>query len=82
MESGGLLLAAHERMEPQRMLMLRCISDLADERKKDLDQGMKGALRRYAMRNALRLLWVILSGNAVPRRQRSRSLGSSSRPRR
>ena len=38
-------------------MMLRGISDFGDKRKKDLDKIGRGGLRRYAMSNAIKLLW-------------------------
>ena len=74
MESGGLMRAAHARREPVRSLVLRGISDLADDRKKELDDIGEGALRRYAMRNAIRLLWTLIETGAL---SRSASVGAS-----
>lgn len=58
MESVGVLNAAHKRAVSS--LIIRGISDYSDERKKTLDELGRGALRRYAMNNALALLWVLM----------------------
>lgn len=58
MESAGVLAAAYPRGTDT--LIIRGISDFSDNRKKDLDKIGKGALRRYAMHNAIGLLWVLL----------------------
>lgn len=58
MESGGFMTALHERGH-LRSLVLRGISDYGDERKKELDEASKGAFRRYAVHNAMRLLWSL-----------------------
>ncbi len=58
MESGGVLNAAHKRAVSS--LIIRGISDYSDERKTKLDEIGRGALRRYAMNNALALLWVLM----------------------
>lgn len=52
MEAAGLVESAATRREPVRTLVIRGISDLGHERKKDLDKIGKGGLRRLAMRNA------------------------------
>jgi nucleoside phosphorylase len=69
MESAGLLTALFEAVDPKRSLILRGISDYADNRKKELDDVQRGALRRYAMRNALALLWALLEIGPLPRRE-------------
>ncbi len=66
MESAGLVAAAMKRKEPTRTLVLRGISDYGDERKSQFDAVGEGALRRYAMRNATRLLWALLEVGVLP----------------
>jgi nucleoside phosphorylase len=58
MESAGVLTAAHSR--DVQTLIIRGISDFSDSRKKLLDGIGGGALRRYAMNNAISLLWKYL----------------------
>jgi len=58
MESAGVLNAAHKRTISS--LIIRGISDYSDDRKTKLDEIGEGALRRYAMNNALGLLWVLI----------------------
>ncbi len=58
METGGFMEAAYERLH-SRTLIIRAISDYGDERKKKLDNAGKGAFRRYAIHNAIRLLWSL-----------------------
>jgi nucleoside phosphorylase len=58
MESAAVLKAAHKR--GANSLIIRGISDYSDERKVELDKIGGGALRRYAMNNALSLLWVLM----------------------
>ncbi len=60
MESAAVLLAAQTRTHPKRAFALRGISDFGDEHKKALDKQGDGVLRRYAMRNAVRLLLTLL----------------------
>ncbi|HTN87718.1 MAG TPA: hypothetical protein VL242_28755, partial [Sorangium sp.] len=67
MESGGLLAAVHAKADLSRTLVIRGISDCSDERKKELDRIGAGALRRYAMGNAIELLWQLLELGALPR---------------
>ncbi len=65
MESVGVLNAAHKRAVSS--LIIRGISDYSDERKLKLDKIGRGALRRYAMNNALRLLWVLMDLELIDR---------------
>ena len=58
MEAAGVLSAAHARST--ETLIIRGISDYSDARKAELDRIGKGALRRYAMNNAIDLLWAYL----------------------
>lgn len=58
MESAGVLNAAHKRAVSS--LIIRGISDYSDERKNKLDGIGQGVLRRYAMNNALSLLWLLM----------------------
>lgn len=57
MEAAGLLAAASAQANPVHTLVLRAMSDYADERKATLDAVQEGALRRYAIHNAVQLLW-------------------------
>jgi nucleoside phosphorylase len=66
MESAGVLAAVYEKADPARSLVLRGISDYGDERKAQLDGVRGGGLRRYAMRNAIRLLWRLLEAGELP----------------
>jgi nucleoside phosphorylase len=67
MEAGGLMAAVSEKANVKRTLILRGISDYADERKEDLDMFGGGAIRRYAMRNVISLLWALLETDTLPR---------------
>lgn len=67
MESGGVIISSHKRDIPVRTLVLRGISDRGDERKAEVDAMGKGALRRYAMRNATEMLWALLEEGVLPR---------------
>ena len=60
MEAAGVAFAATERVHRVPWLVVRGISDRADENKKTLDDE-KGAWRRYSVRNALGLLQNLLS---------------------
>ena len=68
MESGGMMSAVYSRSDATRTLVLRGVSDFGDERKKDLDAVGQGGLRRYAMRNAVRLLWSLMDAGVLPQR--------------
>lgn len=67
MESAAVLRAAQNRREPKRALAIRGISDYGDPRKRALDGIGGGSLRKYAMRNAVRLLFALLDTEALPR---------------
>jgi len=70
MESAGVFMSAQEHGKVTRVLAIRGISDYGDERKKALDEIGGGALRKYAMRNAVRLLFALLDAEALPRNPR------------
>lgn len=74
MESVGFMEAAVKRLELARMLVIRGISGYGDERKSGLDAAGEGALRRYAMRNATRLLWAFLEAGVIPSREIEREI--------
>jgi nucleoside phosphorylase len=67
MEVVGMLAAVYERVEQRRTLVLRGISDFADERKAQLDRVQGGALRTLAMHNAVQLLWALLEAGLLAR---------------
>jgi nucleoside phosphorylase len=60
MEAAGVAFAAGERIHPLPCLVVRGISDRADDKKKVLDGQGKGAWRRYAVRNATTFLVRLL----------------------
>jgi nucleoside phosphorylase len=61
MEAAGVVKAATDRLEPVPVIIVRGISDFADERKQLLDAQGGGAWRRLAVRNAASLLSVLVS---------------------
>ena len=65
MESGGAMIAAAERAVPQRMVVVRGISDFGDERKTQLDKVGDGALRRYAMQNAIDFVFALVENGIL-----------------
>lgn len=67
MEAAGFMAAIYEETDAQRTLVLRAISDYGDERKQELDAVEEGAFRRYAMRNAIQLLWRYFEAGILPR---------------
>lgn len=67
MESGGVLAAIQDVIDPKRSLVLRGVSDYGDQRKKQLDRFKDGVFRRYAMCNAIQLLWTLIDLGALPR---------------
>lgn len=70
MESAAVLLAAQNRRDPRRAIAIRAISDFGDEHKKELDAQGDGVLRRYSMRNAVRLLFTLLYVGAFAKNPR------------
>lgn len=71
MEGGAMLAAVYSRGDLSRSLMLRGVSDFGDKRKGALDRIGKGGLRRYATRNAIRLLWGLMDADVLPRAKRT-----------
>ena len=67
MESGGAMITGHMDPSQRDVIVIRSISDLADERKAVLDKIGGGALRRYAMENALDFLWALIEAGVLPR---------------
>ena len=67
METAGVYVAAQEYGKVTRPFTIRGIADFGDDRKKALDEISAGALRKYAMHNAVRFLWAILDAGALPR---------------
>jgi nucleoside phosphorylase len=65
MEAAGLLAAVNEEANPKRTLVIRAVSDYGDDRKGELDKTNSGAFRRYAIRNAISLLWTFLEANVL-----------------
>jgi nucleoside phosphorylase len=73
MEAGGAALAAYHNDQAD-MLVVRGVSDYADDRKSALDAGqdaagVKDAWRRYAVRNAIEYLAILLSSAGFPWRE-------------
>jgi nucleoside phosphorylase len=58
MEAAGVMSAAYTRAVDT--LIIRGISDFSDHRKAEFDSIGSGALRRYAMNNAISLLWTLM----------------------
>jgi len=75
MEAAGAALAAYHN-DSADLLVVRGVSDYADELKSDLDagqgaEGVEGAWRRYAVRNAIEYLVPLLSSSGFPWREKS-----------
>lgn len=66
METAGVYMRAHEHGKGTRAFAIRGISDYGDGRKQALDAIGGGALRKYAMRNAVRFLWALIDSNVLP----------------
>jgi hypothetical protein len=74
MEAAGAALAAY-RNDSADLLVIRGISDYADEHKAALDAGsgtpgVQDAWRRYAVRNAAEYLSILLTSSGFPWRDR------------
>jgi len=67
MESGGVLMATYHKEQAPRTLVVRGISDFGDARKGDLDRVASGGIRRWAMNNAIALVWALMSAGLLPR---------------
>jgi nucleoside phosphorylase len=67
MESWGVMKAAQNRGNPVNTVVIRGISDFADDRKTIFDSIGEGAIRRYAMGNALAFLWCLLDAELLTR---------------
>jgi 5'-deoxynucleotidase YfbR-like HD superfamily hydrolase/nucleoside phosphorylase len=65
MESFGVLRAVQITERNISTLVIRGISDLSDERKKEMDSANKGKLRLWAATNAVNLLAEILRKNLL-----------------
>jgi len=60
MEAAGVMDSVYLGAGDERVLVIRGISDMSDERKATLDRAGKGVFRGLATRNALRLLMTLL----------------------
>ena len=58
MEAGGMMNAAYSRRT--KTLVIRGISDFSNSKKAEFDQIDGGVLRKYAMINAVLLLWTMM----------------------
>jgi nucleoside phosphorylase len=67
MESAGAMITGHMDASQRDVLAVRSISDFADDRKATLDKIGGGALRRYAMENAIDFLWALIEAGTLPR---------------
>ncbi|MGV3662098.1 MAG: pentapeptide repeat-containing protein [Prosthecobacter sp.] len=74
MESAGMLAAVHKHHPSTQTLVLRGISDFADERKTEFDNIGMGQFRKASMRNAFRLLLASLP-RLLPHPLQQSSLG-------
>jgi nucleoside phosphorylase len=74
METAAVLTTAQSRQNAKPAIAIRGISDYGDDRKAKLDAIGGGALRKCAMRNAVRFLWAMLQAKVLPQQP------SASRP--
>jgi nucleoside phosphorylase len=68
MEAAGMLAATAGAMEHIDSVVIRAVSDFADEQKSTLDRTFGDRFRRYAMHNASRLFASLLQAGLIPRR--------------
>lgn len=68
MEAMGVMTAVYNQASIKRndTLILRAISDYGNEDKTKFDNTNEGAIRRYAMHNAIQLLWSFLDAGLLP----------------
>lgn len=78
MESGGAMIAGHMDHSQRDVIVIRSISDLADDRKPMLDKIGGGVLRQYAMNNALDFLWSLVEAGVLPRGPDNSTRGATS----
>lgn len=64
MEAAGVMEACH--VSRTGAVVVRAVSDYGDHRKEALDRIGQGALRKWAMRNALELLWRFMEAKELP----------------
>jgi hypothetical protein len=65
MEGGAVMWAAEQAWDPPRTLVVRGISDRADPGKAALDDVGKGAVRGWAMQNAIAFVWALLDARVL-----------------
>lgn len=71
MESGGVFKAVENAGNPCKTFAIRGISDLSDQSKKTLDNNFdeaavsNGLFRKYAVRNAIGLLWKLIDTESL-----------------
>lgn len=64
MEAAGIAQAAYGREKPVRTMVVRGVSDFADERKKELDSAGDGVWRKYALYSASTFLLSLLKAKS------------------
>jgi nucleoside phosphorylase len=74
MEAAGFMAASQDRLAKTPTLVVRGISDFGDEQKKKLDTIGTGSVRKYAMRNAVRFLWLLVDLGLIPHRKGSENV--------
>ncbi|MFO7564935.1 MAG: hypothetical protein R6X02_19985 [Enhygromyxa sp.] len=67
MEAAGVLRAVASRPTVAKAIVIRGISDFADNKKTELDQIAQGTFRRNAMWNCLDLLWRVIRSGRLER---------------
>jgi nucleoside phosphorylase len=67
MEAAGMLAATANALEQIDSLVIRAVSDFADEQKTSLERSFGDRFRRYAMHNASRLFASLLQSGLIRR---------------
>jgi tetratricopeptide (TPR) repeat protein/nucleoside phosphorylase len=67
METAGLMKAVYEEMPIRPTLILRGVSDYGDERKARIDRLGQGVFRKYAICNAIQILFRFVDASAFLR---------------
>jgi len=80
MESAGFLKAIHNVENDVLSLVIKGISDPADERKKELDNIKSGAIRKIAMQNSVYVLKLFLESYSFVNKSFSFNVTSNQRP--
>lgn len=77
METAAILSTAQKRYQGMATLVLRAISDPADERKSVIDSIQGGVVRRWSIQNAYSLLRIVLTHLSIFQKQNTPEVSQS-----